>query len=119
MAIDVIVTYLNHVRASNWDKESGETNLKEIETKDIINEHCKPLITLPSDSPNFSVRQDVCTTFQVDYFVISATMNLIIPTHISDPTIDTQNIGSFVTPCTLQPFHSNSAISLSFSSQLD
>ena len=78
------------------------------------------MITLPSDSPDFSIIQDdVCITPQVDCDVISATTNPVIPTPISDPTIATPNIGSFVTPCTLQPFHSNSVISSSFSSQLD
>ena len=91
-----------------------------MQTKGIINENYKPLITLSSDSPNFSIIQDdVCITPQVDCDVISATTNPVIPTPISDPTIATPNIGSFVTPCTLQPFHSNSVISSSFSSQLD
>ena len=120
VTIDRIVTYLNNAGASNWDKESAEANLKEMQTKGIINENYKPLITLSSDSPNFSIIQDdVCITPQVDCDVISATTNPVIPTPISDPTIATPNIGSFVTPCTLQPFHSNSVISLSFSSQLD
>ena len=117
VTIDRIVTYLNNAGASNWDKESAEANLKEMQTKGIINENCKPLITLSSDSPDFS--PDVCITPQVDCDFISATTNPIIPTHISDPTTATPNIGSFVTPCTPQPFHSNSVISSSFSSQLD
>ena len=105
---------------SNWDKESAEANLKEVQTKGIINENYKPLITLSSDSPDFSIIQEyVCITPQVDCDVISATMNPVIPTPISDATIATPNIGSFVTLCTLQPFHSNSVISSSFSSQLD
>ena len=44
MTIDKIVTYLNNADASNWDKESVEANLKEMETKDIIKENCKPLV---------------------------------------------------------------------------
>ena len=48
----------------------------------------------------------------------SATTNPIVPTHISDPATATPNIGSIVTPCTPPPFHSNSVISSSFSSQL-
>ena len=122
VTIDRIVTYLNNAGASNWDKESVEGNLKEMQTKGIINENCKPLITLSSDSLDFSIiiqDDDVCITPLVDCDVISATTNPVIPTPISDPTIATPNIGSFVTPCTLQPFHSNSVISSSFSSQLD
>ena len=33
---DKIVTYLNNAGASNWDKESVEGNLKEMETKGIL-----------------------------------------------------------------------------------
>ena len=113
--IHKIVTYLNDAGASLI--ESAEANLKEIQTKGIINENYKPL---SSDSPDFSIIQDdVCIIPQIDCDVISATTNPVIPTPISDPTIATPNIGSFVTPCTLQPFHSNSVISSSFSSQLD
>ena len=91
-----------------------------MQTKGIINENYKPLITLSSDSPNFSIIQDdVYITPQVDCDVISTTTNPVSPTPISDSIIATLNIGSFVTPCTLQPFHSNSVISSSFSSQLD
>ena len=78
------------------------------------------MITLSSDSPDFSIKQDdVCITPQVDSDDISATTNPVIPTPISGPTIDTPNIGSFVTPGTFQPVNSNSVISSSFSSQLD
>ena len=109
VTIDRIITYLNNAGESNWDKESAEANLKEMQTKGIINENYKPLITLSSNSPNFSIIQDdVCITPQVDCNVINATTNPVIPTPISDPTITTPNIGSFGTPCTLQPFHSNS-----------
>ena len=112
VTIDRIVTYLNNTGAS-------KPNLKQMQTKDI-NENYKPLISLSSDSPDFSIIQDdVCITPQVDCDVVSATANRVIPTPISDPTIATPNIGSFVTPCTLQPFHSGSIISSSFSSQLD
>ena len=91
-----------------------------MQTNDIIKENYKPLITLSSDTPDFSIIQDdVCIIPQVDCDFISATTNPVIPIPISDPTIATLNIGSFVTPCTLQPFHSNSVISSSFSSQLD
>ena len=80
----------------------------------------KPLFTLSSDSPGFSIIQDdVCITPQVDYEVISATTNPAILTRISDPAIATQNIGSFVTSSTPSPFHSNSVINSSFSLQLD
>ena len=100
VTIDKIVTYLNHAGASNLDKESVEANLKEMQKKDIINENYKPLITLSSDSPDFSIIQDDdCITPQVDCDVISATTNPVNPTHISDPTIATPNIGSFVSPC--------------------
>ena len=54
MTIDKTVTYLNNAGASNWDKELVKANLKEMQTKDIINENYKPLVTLPSDSPDFS-----------------------------------------------------------------
>ena len=83
-----------------------------MQTKGIINENYKRLITLSLDSPDFSITQDdVCITPSVDCDVISATTNPVIPNPISDPTILTPNIGSFVTPCTLQPFHSNPVIS--------
>ena len=42
VTIDKIVTYLNNAGASNWDKESVEANLKEMEIKGIINENYKP-----------------------------------------------------------------------------
>ena len=120
VTIDRIVTYLNNAGASNWDKESVEANLKEMQTKGIINENYNPLITLSSNSPDFSsIQDDVCITPQVDCDVISATTNPVILTLTSDPIIATPNIGSFVTSCTPQPFHSNSVISSSFSSQLD
>ena len=89
-----------------------------MQTNGIINENYKPLITLPSDYPNFSIIQDdVCITPQVYCDVISATTHPVIPNHISDPAIATPNIASFVTPYTPWPFHSNSVISSSFSSQ--
>ena len=94
VAIDRIVTYLNNAGASNQDKDSVEANLKEMQTKGIINENYKPLVTLSSDSPNFSrIQDDVCITPQVDCNVISATTNPVIPPHISDSTIATPNIG--------------------------
>ena len=78
------------------------------------------MITLSADSPDFSIIQDdVCITPQVECDVISATTNPVIPTPISGPTIDTPNIGSFVTPGTFQPVNSNFVISSSFSLQLD
>ena len=120
VTIDKIVTCLNNASGSNWDKESVEENLKEMQTKGNINENYKHLITLSSDSRDFSIIQnDVCITPQEDCDIIRATTNPVIPTHISDPTIATPNIGLFVTPCTPQPFHSNSVVSSSFTSQLD
>ena len=110
---------LNNAGASNWDKESLEAYLKEMQTKGIINKNYKSLITLSSDFPNFSIIQDVCITPEVDCDVISATTNPVIPTHISDPAISTPKIGSFVTSCIPQPFHSNSDISSSFNFKLD
>ena len=90
VTVDRIVTYLNNAGASNWDKKSAEANLKEIQTKGIINENYKPL---SSDSPDFSIIQDdVCIIPQVDCDVISATTNPVIPTPIYDPTIATSNI---------------------------
>ena len=65
------------------------------------------------------IQDDVCITPLADCDVSSATTNPVIPTPMSDPTIATPNIESIVTPCTLQPFHSNSVVSSSFSSQLD
>ena len=91
-----------------------------MQTKGIINESYKLLIILSSDSPDFTIIQDdVCITPQVDCNVISETTNPVLPTYISDSAIATANIGSFVTPCTPQPFHSNSVISSLFSSELD
>ena len=120
VTIDRIVTYVKGAVVSSWDKEFVEANLKEMQTKGIINENYKPLISLSSDSPNFSIIQDdICITPQVDCDVISATTNPVIPTPISDPTIATPDIESFVTPCTLQSFYSNSVISSPFGSQLD
>ena len=59
----VTVTYFNNAGASNWYKESVRVSLKEMETKVIVNENYKPVITLPSDSPDFSIIQDdVCIT---------------------------------------------------------
>ena len=82
-----------------------------MQTKGIISENYKPLIALSSDSPNFSIIQDlVCITLQVDCDIISATTNPVIPTHISDSAIASPNIGSFVAPSTPQLFHSNSVI---------
>ena len=52
------ITYLNNGGASSWDNEPVESNLKEMQIKGIINENYKPLITLSSDSPNFSIIQD-------------------------------------------------------------
>ena len=74
---------------------------------------------MSSDSTDFFIIQDVCITPHVDRNVISATTNPVIPTHISDPAIATPNIGSFASPCTPQPFHSNSVISSFFTSKLD
>ena len=100
--IDKIVTSLNSSSASNWDKESVEANVKEMQAKGIINEKYKPLITLSSNSPDFSIIQDdVCITPRVDYNVISAASNPVILTHTSDADITTPNIGSFVTPVVL------------------
>ena len=35
VTIDRIVTYLNNAVASNWDKESAEENLKEIQQRTL------------------------------------------------------------------------------------
>ena len=78
---DKIVTYFNNAGASNWYKESVEVSLKEMETMGIINENYKAVITLSSDSSDFSIIQaDVCITPQVDNDVISASTNPVIPT---------------------------------------
>ena len=84
--------------------------MKEMQTKDIINENYKPLITLSSDSPDLSIiKDDVCIVPQVDCDVISTTTNPVILTPISEPT--TPNIESFITPSTFQWFHSSSITS--------
>ena len=71
-----------------------------MQTKGIVNENYKTLITLSSGSSDVSIIQDdVCITPQVDCEVISETTNPVVPTHISDPASATLNIGSFVTPC--------------------
>ena len=86
-----------------------------MQTKGIINENYKPSITLPPDSPDFSIIQDDdCITPQVDCDIISATTKLVIPTLISDLAVATPNIGSLATLCTPQSIHSNSVISSSF-----
>ena len=90
-----------------------------MQTKGIINEKYKSLITLSSDSPNYSIIQDdVCIILHVDCDAISVTTNTVIPAHKSDPTIATPSIPSFVSTYTPQPFHSSSVINSSFSSQL-
>ena len=102
MIVDKVVTFFNNAGTPYW----------EMHTKRIVNENYKPLITLSSDSVDFSIMQDdVCFTPKIGCDVISATTNPVIPTHISDPAIGTPNIGSFVTPCTSQRFHSISVIS--------
>ena len=53
VTIDRIVTNLNNAGASNWDEVSAEANLKEMQTKGIINENYNPLITFSSGSPDF------------------------------------------------------------------
>ena len=42
VTIDEIVTYLNKAAASNWGKGSVETNLKKMQTKEVINEIYQP-----------------------------------------------------------------------------
>ena len=80
-----------------------------MQTKGIINASCESFIPLSLDFSNFSIIQDdICITPQVNYDVISATANPVIPTHISDLAIATLIIGSFVTHCTPHPFHSSS-----------
>ena len=62
VTIDQIVMHRNNICASNKDTESVEANLKEMQTKSIINEYYKYLLTLPS---NFTITQDdVCITTQ-------------------------------------------------------
>ena len=120
VTIDKIAFFLNNAGELNWDKELVEANLSEKQRKGIINENYKPLITLSSDSHDVSIIQDdICVTPQVDCDAIRATTNSVISTHIPDPTVATPNIGSFVSPCTRQQFHSNSVISSSFSLELD
>ena len=46
VTIDKIVTYLNNAGASNWDKESVEENLKEMQAKGIVNQNYKLLILI-------------------------------------------------------------------------
>ena len=107
VAIDKIVTYFNNAGSSNWDKESLEANLKKMQTKGVVNENYKPLITLSYNSPDSSIIQnDVFITPQVDHDLISASTNVVIPIQISDPATATPTIGSFVNPCTPQLFRS-------------
>ena len=71
MTIDKTVTYLNNAGASNWDKESVEANLKEMETKGIINENYKPLVT--------DFVEETQISSQIDDFTNSDTEKMIIP----------------------------------------
>ena len=114
------MTHLNNDGASNWDKESIEANWEEIQTN-VINKKYKPFITLSSDSLNFSVTQDdhFTTPQEVDYGVITATIKPAITSQISVPAIATLQTRSFISPCTLRSFHSNSVVSLLFCSKLD
>ena len=80
VTIDKIVTYLNNASTSNWDKESVETNLKEIETKGIINENYKPLVT------NFVEETQISS--QIDDFTSSDTEKMIIPETQVTPRIN-------------------------------
>ena len=74
-----------------------------MQTKGIIDGNYKALITLSSDSSDFSVIQDdACIEPQVDQDVISGLTHPVIPTHICDQAIA----------------NSNSVISSSFSSKL-
>ena len=83
VTIDKIVTYLNNAGASNWDKEPVKAKMKEMQTEGIINEYYKTLIALSSDFLSFSIIQDdVFIKPQVDFDVISATTNPVIPNHI-------------------------------------
>ena len=78
--IDKIVTYLNNAGASNWDKESVEANLKEMETKGIINENYKPLLTEFVEETQISSR--------IDDFTNSVTEKMIIPETQVTPRIN-------------------------------
>ena len=80
VTIDKIVTYLNNASASNWDKESIETNLKEIETKGIINENYKPLVT--------DFVEETQISSQIDDFTNSDTEKMIIPETQVTPRIN-------------------------------
>ena len=71
VTIDKIVTYLNNAGASNWDKESVEANLKEMETKGTINENYKPLLT--------DFVEETQISSQIDDFTNSDTEKMIIP----------------------------------------
>ena len=71
VTIDKIVTYFNNAGASNWDKESVEANLKEMETKSIINENYKPLVTVFVEETQISSL--------IDDFTNSDTEKMIIP----------------------------------------
>lgn len=54
IAADGIVTYLNNVGTSKRNRELVLANLTEMLTKDFINEHNKPLLTLQSGCLAFS-----------------------------------------------------------------
>ena len=71
VTIDKIVTYFNNAGASNWEKKSVETNMKEMETEGIINENYKPLVT------DFAEETQISS--QIDDFTNSGTKKMIIP----------------------------------------
>ena len=71
VTIDKIVTYLNKAGASNWNKESIEANLKEMETKGIINENYESLVT--------HFIEEIQISSQIDSYTNSDTEKMIIP----------------------------------------
>ena len=118
--IVIYLIYLNNGGASNWDKESVEANLKEMQTKGIIDASYKSFDSIFVRLSQFFDHTGWCLYYTSGrLWHVSATANPVIPTHISDLAIATLNIGSFVTHCTPHPFYSSSVSSSSFSSQLD
>ena len=80
VTIDKIVTYFNNAGASNWEKKSVETNMKEMETEGIINENYKPLVT------DFAEETQISS--QIDDFTNSDTKKMIIPVTQVTPRIN-------------------------------
>ena len=83
MTIDKIVTYLNNAGASHRDKELVEANLKEMETKGIVNNNYKPFVT--------DFIEETQISCQIDDFTNSDTEKMTIPETQVTPRINKEN----------------------------